>query len=357
MKFLLICFLVSQAGFSFSQILSSVESVEYDADNNRWLASNGNNVIVVDGNGDEVDYFGNDPESDYGMEIMNSILFTIAGNHVKGFDLSTGSEVMDQAISGAQFLNGLASDGGSRLWVTDFNADKIHELDVSDLANVVVTEVVSDTQSTPNGIVFDESGNRLVFVNWGSNAKIKSVDLGNAYEVMTLVTTSLGNCDGIDHDLNGNFYVSSWNPTRITKFYNEFTANEIITAPGLSAPADICYAEENDSLAIPNSNNNTITFVGFGINNVFETSETENGFSFFPNPVNEKTVIEFDIHSEGSVVLDILDASGKIVYSLINEKLSPGHHKVLMAGIDLAAGNYFFALKRNEVELVKPFLW
>ena len=71
----------------------------------------------------------------------------------------------------------------------------------------MVTQIVSNTVSTPNGIVYDGENNRLIFVNWGSNAAIKAVDLSDN-SVSTLTTTTLGNCDGIDNDSYGNYYVS-----------------------------------------------------------------------------------------------------------------------------------------------------
>ena len=62
---------------------------------------------------------------------------------------------MSKTISGAVFLNGMASNGVDKLWVTDFSAKKVHELNVADLANPTSTVIVAATGSTPNGICFD----------------------------------------------------------------------------------------------------------------------------------------------------------------------------------------------------------
>jgi hypothetical protein len=157
----------------------------------------------------------------------------------------------------------MASNGSDMVWVTDFSAKKIHAISVADLNNPIVTTLVSNTISTPNGIVFDPINNRLVFVSWGGNAPIKSVDPATG-AVATLTATTLGNCDGIDRDANGNFFVASWSPNRITQYNADFSvAQTISVAGGLSSPADICYAIENDTLAIPNSGNNTVVYVGF----------------------------------------------------------------------------------------------
>jgi len=336
-----------------AQTLNSVEAVEYDAANNRFLASNGPSVIVVDGNGDEVSFFGSDPESDYGMEVMNGKLFTIVGSHVKAYELSDGTEVMDYTITGAQFLNGMASDGTSRIWVTDFGAKKIHELDVTDIENPSSTIIVNNTVNTPNGITYDGANNRLVFVGWGSSAQIKAIDLSD-YAVSLLVPTTLSNIDGIDHDGEGNFYVSSWTPTRITKFSSEFSIDEIITAPGLSSPADICYALEIDTLAIPNSGNNTITFVGFGNTSVFDAKDDLFSVEVFPNPVTDSSMIRFSLLKSENVLIRITNMQGQEVKVWINEKLSSGNHTVLLQELNLASGQYLLECTTESFKNVQP---
>ena len=339
------------SGQAFSQTLNTVESVEYDSANHRWLASNGSSVISVDGNGDEVDYFGSDPEADYGMEVMNDVLYTIVGSSVRGYALADGAQVFNVTVAGADFLNGMASNCDHTLWITDFGTKKIHEIDVT---TEEVTEVVSNTTTTPNGIVYDEANNRLVFVNWGSSSKIKAVSLSD-YAVTTIITSELGNCDGIDNDLNGNFYVSSWSPTRITRFSNEFAMDEIITAPGISQPADIAYAEEIDSLGIANAGNSSITFVGFSPTSVNEI-ESNLSLRVFPNPVTEQSVIEFQLTQSGRMKLEILDATGRQIKILIDETLPATYQKILMAGIEIEKGFYFYRLQTEDSSVTVPFV-
>lgn len=342
--------LVSALLLSFlsnAQNLNDVESVEYDAINHRFLASNGSSIVVVDGEGNEIEYFGSAPEADYGMEVMNEMLFSIVGSHVKAFLLSDGTEVMDYTVSGADFLNGMASDGDHLIWVTDFGAKKIHEIDVTNLDTPVGSIIVDNTVNTPNGITYDEDNNRLVFVSWGSSAKIKAIDL-NDYSVTTLTTTSLSNLDGIDHDNNGNFFVSSWTPTRITKFSSDFTMDEIITAPGLDSPADICYASEIDTLAIPNSGNNTITFVGFEPVGIHSLESTGFMASVFPNPVSDSSVISFELSQSEHVSIRFTNQNGQIMKTWLDELLPSGSHKVLLSGLNLPSGQYIIEVKAGN---------
>ncbi len=344
-----------------AQSLTGIESVEYDEVNNRFLISNGGSIIARAPDG-TLSFFGFGIGADFGMEILGSTLFAIKGDGIKGYDLITETEVMSLSIPSASFLNGLANDGVSKLYATDFSDDKIYEIDVSDFSNPTATVIVNNTGSTPNGIVYDGTNNRLIFVSWGSNAPIKAVDL-STYEVSTLVTTSVGNIDGIDEDAAGNYYISSWTPARITKYNADFTSTpETITAPGLNSPADIGYAQAIDTLAVPNGNN-TVTYIGFEPVNPGDTLDTaihdldKNPalqLSVYPNPStinNKTTVISYELASPQKVKLALYNANGQLVKCLIDEQQLSGKHTVLLTGIELQQGMYICRLETNTVSV------
>ena len=121
--------------------------------------------------------------------------------------------------------------------------------------------MASNLVQSPNGICYDQANNRLVFVNWGSNAPIKALSLSDSL-VLTLATTNLGNCDGIVWNGLDTWYVSVWTGQKVMKFDANFAAGPILVANALGSPADIDYNLEGDTLAIPNSGNNTLTFIG-----------------------------------------------------------------------------------------------
>jgi hypothetical protein len=73
----------------------------------------------------------------------------------------------------------------------------------------------------------------------------------------------LGNCDGIVWNGLDTWYVSVWTGQKVMKFDANFAAGPILVANALSSPADIDYNLEGDTLAVPNSGNNTLTFIGF----------------------------------------------------------------------------------------------
>ena len=326
-----------------AQIVFGGESVEYDSTGQRFFTSSDNTSIIQRASDGTLSYFGNGLMADYGMEIMGNTLFAITGSTVRGYDLTTEIQVMSASVPGSNFLNGLTNDGNGNLYVTGYSSHKIFKIDVTNFAMPVVTTIVSNTVTAPNGIIYDGANNRLIFVNWGTNAPIKAVNL-STNAVSTITTTTLGNCDGIDDDNYGNYYVSSWSPARITRFNAAFTGMPVtITAPGINSPADIGYAKAIDTLAVPNGNN-TVTFIGFAPVGIAEKSNLDFNVSLSPNPVTENSHFSFELKATSNVLLLIYDESGKQIHQLIDEKLSVGKHYVLLSGIDLPKGNYLYRL-------------
>ncbi len=169
----------------------------------------------------------------------------------------------------------------------------------------------------------------MVFVSWGNNAPIKAVNLFSN-EVTTLLNTSLGNIDGIDMDNDGNFYIASWNPNRISKYDNAFSnAPETITVAGLNSPADICYANAIDTLAIPNSGNETVSFIGFNVLSdvKIDPSILDLQLNIYPNPANLSPIVSYLLDQSGDTLLNIYTVNGKRVYhKIFKNQLTGKHH-------------------------------
>ncbi|MDP6909332.1 MAG: hypothetical protein QF371_07500, partial [Flavobacteriales bacterium] len=164
LKHIFTLFLIACLQPAMAQSLSGVESVEYDPVNNQYLTSaDGSSIVAIAPNG-ALSYFGSGLLADYGMEVVNGTLFTVAGSTIKGYSLSTATEVMSHPIAGAGFLNGMGNNGADKLWVSDFSTKKIIEVDISNLNSPSSSVVVANTVSTPNGIVYDGANNRILFV-------------------------------------------------------------------------------------------------------------------------------------------------------------------------------------------------
>jgi len=95
-----------------------------------------------------------------------------------------------------------------------------------------------------------------------------------------------------------------------------------------------------------------------GIQNI--SSEIPSDYSLkqnYPNPFNPTTNIEFDLKNTSSVKLVIYDVTGKIVETLVNEKLEAGTYQVTFDASNLNSGIYFYKLTTDKFTQVKKMVF
>jgi hypothetical protein len=73
-------------------------------------------------------------------------------------------------------------------------------------------------------------------------------------------------------------------------------------------------------------------------------------FSNYPNPFNQKTVIKYQLKTEGDVQLIVYDFAGRKIKTLINQTQSPGEHFITFDASDLTGGVYIYKLKAGAFE-------
>lgn len=327
-----------------AQTYNGPESVEYDYANSRWLISNtvSHQVLARSSNGTLTVFATGFSSGPHGIEIVGDTLFCCSGGSIKGFALATGTQVFNLAL-GATFLNGITHDNAGNIYTTDFNAKKIYKVHIATQTDTIIA---TGLPQSPNGIIYDAANNRCVFVNWGSNAPIKAIDL-TTFVVSTLTTTTLTNCDGIAVDGQNNFYVSTWGTQSIKKYNSSFTGTAVTVGTGLNNPADIFYNVTGDTLGIPNAGNNTVTFIGFtptGINQPV----SEAIFNITPNPVKQNALVVFHLNKPASTTIDLYDASGKFISSVFNsDKALVSEKSFEWERTNLKAGVYFLKLNAD----------
>jgi hypothetical protein len=253
-------------GFTFSigqaQTLTTIESVEYDSANNRYLISNATNIIAQSATDGKLTVFGNGPKADLGMEILKGVLYAVVGrNVVKGYDLTTGSQVFTTTVADGQWFNGMTTDGDSLIWVTDSFGDKIIQINVNNKQTPKITKFAIDTAGKSNGIYYEKEKKRLVWVNWGDKMKINTWDLVALKEGVAK-NTEINNCDGLVRDRIGNWYVSCQDPNSgVFKFAPDFSGNAIPVEGTYSNPADMSYNSKEDIIAVPNTKPISISLI------------------------------------------------------------------------------------------------
>jgi hypothetical protein len=90
------------------------------------------------------------------------------------------------------------------------------------------------------------------------------------------------------------------------------------------------------------------------IDDVLETNETiqfPEKFSLnqiYPNPFNPMTSIQFSVESFGETSLQIFDLIGRLVETLVQEKMEPGSYKVNWHPTNMSSGLYFVELKSGD---------
>ena len=70
-------------------------------------------------------------------------------------------------------------------------------------------------------------------------------------------------------------------------------------------------------------------------------------FPNYPNPFNPQTVIKFEIPSADNVRLDVYDISGRLVKSLINQRMDRGTHETIFHAAGLSTGVYVYRLRTS----------
>ncbi len=102
-------------------------------------------------------------------------------------------------------------------------------------------------------------------------------------------------------------------------------------------------------------------FCSVGIN---DNRSINNGKQFvnYPNPFSDKTTIEFELSKDETIQLNIYNAQGILIKTLINEKSHKGNNKITWDGRSdegnmVSVGMYFCQIKMNNSVLTnKMFL-
>lgn len=344
----------------FSQF-ATPESVTFDSVYNRWLVTNSTGVIkqrTADGN---VSDFAPAGSGTHGIRIYNNTAFVCMQNRIKGFALTNGAEVFNVQLTGASFLNGLGISSSGIAYISDFTGQRIYKLNLNTQLWWIYVPAAG---GQPNGVYVDTPRNRLLVCFWGSNAAIKQVNLSDS-SITTITNTGYNNCDGIYLDKYDYVYISSWGPSpaKILRYDINFSLPAaIVINSGLSNPADIFINKSRDTLCVPNSGSNTVTFHNIG--NISGVQLVNSNiplnyklFQNYPNPFNPATKIKFDIAESGkNVNLSVYNTAGQLVSQLLNETLTTGTYEINFDAGYLPSGVYYCRLKAGSYNGIKKLV-
>jgi len=329
---------------SFGQSYNTPESVEYYPTDSSYFVANASSgeIFKLTAN-NALEYFVDGlPAGPHGLELVGDTLYACTGGSVHAINAATG-EILFVIPIGGSFLNGI-TQAGNQLFITDFSAKKIITYRI---ASNTFNTFVDGLLKTPNGIIYDSIDNKLVLVNWGGSAPINAISLIDS-TVTELTTTSLNNCDGIAMDCEGNFYVASWSPQRISVFDHSFTA-EPLTADvtGILNAADIYYNRFVDTLVIPSSGNNKVIKAYFEScfnvdTPVTVAAQLNFNIGIHPNPVNE--LLYIDLPNNGI-------AYTYLIYNMVGQLLIETHSPAHAINVTkLNSGQYMLYIENEDAQ-------
>jgi len=241
-----------------SYFVSNINGGPTDKDGNGFISKvspNGNIVIQKFIGGKKDEPLLHAPK---GLAIVKKTLFVTDIDAVKCFDKDTGKHVLtiDFSRRAVKFLNDLATDGSDFLYVSDILTNEIFTINLRKNYRVRLFKRGSELGS-PNGLMVNPRSKNLMVVTWQSG-QILEIDRAGKIHVLKRGLTTL---DGIDHDHEGNIYVSSFEKGEIYKiaYFGRGVLNTFLN--GLTTPADISCDRKKQELLIPSFKGNTVLTV------------------------------------------------------------------------------------------------
>ena len=203
-----------------------------------------------------------------GLDVIGDVLYASDIDAVRGFDKKTGKPLHTIDLSGmsALFLNDLTHDEQGILYVSDTTifvnprmAGAIFKIDTRNRHKASVF-VRSPELFGPNGLVVHSRTQRLLADTWDAGRIVEIEPDGRIHTVVEHGPWK--NLDGLDYDLAGNLYVSSFTGGKIYKVATDLTVS--VLRSGLNAPADINVDRKGNRILVPSFNGNSATTISIG---------------------------------------------------------------------------------------------
>jgi len=309
---------------TMENLLNNPESVVYDQPRDRYLVSNwgDGNIVAIDSLGNQT-FFNTEMDQAAGLHIVGEVVYAASTEGsvtgIVGFDLTTDTRICTMDIPVKELLNDITSDGSDYLYVTDCDADRIYSVRLSDMTWSIL---VSTGLGYPNGILYDDSSNRLLVLNGGLPGKpLLAVNLADT-SLSVIVETGIGAIDGLSTDENDCTYFSSWTTDRVYRYDSTFVNPPEVVSEGHNDPADIFVNTVSGILAVPNFHGNSLDLIPLYPQSSPAGDETvsfERDISIYPNPFRQVVSIEPSIPSGISAGnLNIYTLCGRLVRTYSN---------------------------------------
>ena len=168
---------------------------------------------------------------------------------------------------------------------------------------------------------------------------------------------------------NGNLTWTPGTPSVSAGQFTNITIDPSTIAPGGTATMTVTFTPSSignvtGTVSFPNAagvecSTYSLSLSGEGVANGVSDIVNLDGFMLeqnYPNPFNPLTEIGYTVPRESTVTLTITDIKGVVVKTLVNERMSQGHHTAHIDARDIPSGVYYYTLTSGSVKLSKQMV-
>lgn len=209
-------------------------------------------ISVIDKNG-KVSVFASGMDDPKGLALIKGILYVADKTRILKVTPDGKWQVFVPAeafASTPQFLNDLEPDTLGNLYVSDSGDLKgaggaIYRIDPEGKATLVLDGKQDPRVLTPNGLLMDDTGNVLIWVDFTSGILYS---LNMKTHNMIDLAAGFGGGDGVVHHPNGVMYVSDW---KNGKLFSVMHDEVKLIQEGFKASADIALSADQKYILVP----------------------------------------------------------------------------------------------------------
>ncbi len=274
-------------------------------------------------------------------------------------------------------------------WVVVSNCGDVATPYTASIPTTVTTYAVAGAATStvvgPNGkatfpITFtptDRTPQNATLTITGNNGVLQTVTLTGTGQAAIAVGSGVADTTHMQQSSNFNLKINNtgeceWNPGTPTFSDPQFSyvSGSTNIPAGGSGTIVVKFAPtkgglQTATLAFPTAigvslpaANVTVSGFATGVQGVAQLAEA-NGYSLkqnYPNPFNPTTEIRFVVAKEGTVTMNVIDVTGKVVRNVLNERMSAGEHSTVVNASELSSGVYYYQLIAGSTVLTRQMV-
>lgn len=249
---------------------SNPESVVYDKKANVLYLSNVNGPAnEKDGNGyiSKVSLDGKILAKEWvtglnapkGLAMHGNKLYTADIDTLVEIDIPSATISNRYTVADAKFLNDVAASNTGEIFVSDMMMNRIHSLKDGKFTIWLETPELE----SPNGLLVQ--GDNLILGAWGvmtegfktdTPGHLKSISLKDKSVKSLGDGSPIGNLDGVEADLDGDYYVTDWMAGKLLHIDKSGKSGELLVLE--QGTADLAFIPDMDLILLPMMNSNKL---------------------------------------------------------------------------------------------------